>query len=104
EVAQTSGAAFFDTLENITGALAKATGTQEFADALGALIGVFQTISSVILPLFQEALGAILPVLEQVASPVQMLIKLLGDQLVAIMPTVSELLAVVAEAFAELIR
>lgn len=98
-VASEQGDGLFGTLERITQAMEDFTATQEFQDALGALIETGGVLVDSILPVIEEAFRALLPVIEILAPPVQELITLIGDQLAELIPELAPVLVELAEVF-----
>jgi len=98
-VASEQGSGLFGTLEKITQAMEDFTATEEFQDALGALIETGGVLVDSILPVIEEAFRALLPVIEVLAPPVQELITLIGDQLATLIPELAPVLVELAEIF-----
>ena len=98
-VASEQGDGLFGTLEKITQAMEDFTATEEFQDALGALIETGGVLVDSILPVIEEAFRALLPVIEVLAPPVQELIALIGDQLATLLPELAPVLVELAEVF-----
>ena len=99
-----SGNGLFDALEKITQAMADATATTEFQDALGALSEVAATLVDTVLPILAEAFQALLPVIEQIAPPVQELITVLGESLMELMPELQPVLQELAGLFVSIVE
>lgn len=98
-VASEQGDGLFGTLEKITQAMEDFTATEEFRDALGALVETGGVLVDSILPVIEEAFRALLPVIEVLAPPVQELITLIGDQLATLLPELAPVLVELAEVF-----
>jgi phage-related protein len=96
-VASEQGDGLFGTLEKITQAMEDFTATEEFRDALRALIDTGAVLVDSILPVIEEAFRALLPVIEVLAPPVQELITLIGDQLATLIPELAPVLVELAE-------
>ncbi|MFE4535697.1 hypothetical protein ACFRKB_11520 [Streptomyces scopuliridis] len=103
DAAAQDGEGLFSVLETITGAIAKATGTKEFQDALGALSDVMSEIGKQIAPLLIKALEIIGPVITELAPPVKEIVKILGEQFGRIMEELGPVLVELADAFGKLL-
>lgn len=102
-IAGENGGNLFDSLERVTQALEDITETQEFADVLGALIGVGTTLAATVLPILAEAFKAIAPVFETLAPFIQDFVTLLGEQLMRIIPELAPVLVELAAVFGQIL-
>ncbi|ULR50588.1 phage tail protein [Streptomyces deccanensis] len=100
--AQASGGGLVGTLEKITGALAEVTGTQEFQDALQALMSVTSNLADNVLPLLATAFEMLLPVITEISPFVNDLVDILGEELAKALPELTPLLEEAARNFGEL--
>lgn len=98
-VASEQGDGLFGTLEKITEAMAEFTATEEFQDALSALIETGGVLVDAILPVIAEALSALLPVIEVLAPPLQELVTLIGEKLAELIPVLAPVLLELATTF-----
>lgn len=102
--AQVSGDGLFASLEKVTEALANVTASQGFQDALGALIELGTELVDAVLPILTEAFNALLPVIEILAPPLQELIRVLGEELLGIIPELQPVLIEMAGAFVAIVE
>ncbi|MEV4863093.1 phage tail protein [Streptomyces ossamyceticus] len=100
--AQASGGGLVGTLEKITGALADITATDEFQDALQALMSVTSNLADNVLPLLATAFEMLLPVITEISPFVNDLVDILGEELAKALPELTPLLEEAAKNFGEL--
>lgn len=100
---QEAGGGLVGALENITVALADATGTQGFQDAISALAGVMSTLATTAGPLLGQALAAVGPVFTTLGPPVERLIQNLGEGLSPIIEALGPVLQAAAGAVGALV-
>lgn len=101
--ASVSGGGLFGTLEMITQGLADISATTEFQETLGTLISLGQTLGSEIFPLIGAAFAALAPVVQILAPALEELVRLLGDELGALIPQLAPVLQQVAMNATELL-
>ncbi|MEU0157931.1 hypothetical protein ABZ154_03560 [Streptomyces sp. NPDC006261] len=97
------GQGLFGTLEQITGSLREATGTDGFQRALRALSETMGTVATTVGPLLGQALAVLGPVVENLAGPVQLLVTTLGDGLSRVLTALGPVLAEASATFGELV-
>ncbi|MFD5901009.1 hypothetical protein ACFWHG_05855 [Streptomyces microflavus] len=97
------GQGLFSTLEEITGSLREATGTDGFQRALRALSETMGTVATTVGPLLGQALAILGPVVEALAPPVQLLVTTLGDGLSQVLTALGPVLAEASATFGELV-
>lgn len=102
--AQLSGEGLFGALEKVTQALADVTASTAFQEALGALIEVGTQLVDSVLPILMAAFEALLPVIEILAPPIQELIRVLGEELLGLIPELQPVLIEMAGAFTAIIE
>jgi phage-related protein len=98
-----SGAGFSSVLLSITGAIRKATATEGFQAAIGALAQTMGVIGQTVGPLLSQALGALAPVLTTLATPVQVLVQNLGAGLSSVIAGLAPVLQSAARAVGSLL-
>ncbi|MER6191770.1 hypothetical protein [Streptomyces cyaneofuscatus] len=97
------GQGLFSTLEEITGSLREATGTDGFQRALRALSETMGTVATTVGPLLGQALAILGPVVENLAGPTQLLVTTLGDGLSRVLTELGPVLAEASATFGELV-
>lgn len=100
---QAAGGGLIGTLKEITGAIADATATKGFQDAIGAVAQVMGTLAGTVGPLLGQALAAIGPIFTTLGPPVERLISNLGDALSPIIEALGPVLAAAADAVGVLV-
>lgn len=100
---QQAGGGLIGTLKEISGAIADATSTKGFQDAIGALAQVMGTLARTVGPLLGQALAAIGPVFTALGPPVERLITNLGAALSPIIDALGPVLAAAADAIGILV-
>jgi hypothetical protein len=100
--AHATGGGLIGILSQVTGALAKATNTKGFQDALSALFGVMAEVGKVGGGLLAQALGDLEPVLSHLGPPAKRLVDALGKALSPILDALAPLLVTAADAVGEL--
>lgn len=100
---QAAGGGLIGILKQITGALADATGTQGFQDAIGALAQVMGTLARTAGPLLGQALAAIGPIFTTLGPPIERLITSLGSALSPIIGALGPVLTAAAGAVGTLV-
>lgn len=93
-----SGGGVINLLVEITDAIAKATATKGFQDAIAALGETFAVFAQTAGPLLGEVLAAIAPILTELGPPVQTLIRDLGAALTPIVQALAPILGILAQA------
>lgn len=100
---QQAGGGLIGTLKEITGAIANATATKGFQDAIGALAQVMGTLARTVGPLLGQALAAIGPIFTTLGPPVERLITNLGSALSPIIDALGPVLTAAADAIGILV-
>lgn len=100
--AHATGGGIIGILSQVTGALAKATNTKGFQDALTALFGVMAEVGKVGGGLLAQALSDLEPVLVRLGPPASRLIDALGKALSPILDALAPLLVTAAAAIGAL--
>lgn len=103
DIAADAGGGLFGSLEKTTQALEDLTATDGFRQTLTALITTGQTLISNVLPLLAAAFRIVGPIIAQLAPPVQTLLNLIGDRLLATLDLLAPSFAVLGTAAANLI-
>lgn len=97
EPAHATGGGIIGILDQVTGALAKATNTRGFQDALTALFGVMAEVGKVGGGLLVQALGDLEPVLSHLGPPATRLVDALGKALAPVLDALAPLLVSAAD-------
>ncbi|MFJ5057687.1 hypothetical protein ACIP72_36665, partial [Streptomyces cyaneofuscatus] len=98
-----SGQGLFSTLEEITGSLREATGTDGFQRALRALSETMRVVATTVGPLLGQALAVLGPVVENLAGPTQLLVTTLGDGLSRVLSALEPVLSTAAGSLGDLV-
>ncbi|MFC8282939.1 hypothetical protein [Streptomyces cyaneofuscatus] len=98
-----SGQGLFSTLEEITGSLREATGTDGFQRALRALSETMRVVATTVGPLLGQALAVLGPVVENLAGPTQLLVTTLGDGLGRVLAALEPVLSTAAGSLGDLV-
>lgn len=101
--AQANGGGFVGTLQQITGALAKAFASPAVQSGLKALFSTMSVVAKTVAPLLGQALGVIAPILTKLGPPIQTLVKALGDALSPIIGALGPVLVTAAGAVGTLV-
>lgn len=101
--AQANGGGFVGTLQQITGALAKAFASPAVQSGLSALFSTMSVVARTVAPLLGQALGVIAPVLTKLGPPIQTLVTALGDALSPIIDALGPVLETAAGAVGSLV-
>lgn len=101
--AQANGGGFVGTLQQITGALAKAFASPAVQSGLSALFSTMSVVAKTVAPLLGQALGVIAPVLTKLGPPIQTLVKALGNALSPIIAALGPILVTAATAVGTLV-
>lgn len=101
--AAAAGGNFLTILQDITGELAKSTGTEGVQSALRALFDTMALIGKTAAPLVGQALQILGPVIEALAPPAQELVRVLGDALSRILTALGPVLSSAAAAVGSLV-
>lgn len=103
EVANSSGAGLFGTLEKLSAAFADATASTEFQQTLGLLVNLSQTLVTTALPLLQTAFGALMLVVQELAPVFDLIIGRLADELQPLFVALSPVIQQVAALFGDIL-
>ena len=101
--AQANGGGFVGTLQQITGALAKAFASPAVQSGLKALFSTMSVVARTVAPLLGQALGVIAPILTKLGPPIQTLVKALGNALSPIIAALGPVLVTAATAVGTLV-
>lgn len=101
--ADASGGGFVGTLQQISGALAKAFASPAVQSGLKALFSTMSVVAKTVAPLLGQALGVIAPVLTKLGPPIQTLVTALGDALSPIIDALGPVLVTAAGAVGTLV-
>jgi phage-related protein len=101
--ADASGGGFVGTLQQISGALAKAFASPAVQSGLKALFTTMSVVAKTVAPLLGQALGVIAPVLTKLGPPVQKLVTALGGALSPIVGALGPVLVTAAGAVGTLV-
>jgi phage-related protein len=101
--ADASGGGFVGTLQQISGALAKAFASPAVQSGLKALFSTMSVVAKTVAPLLGQALGVIAPVLTKLGPPIQKLVTALGAALSPIVGALGPVLVTAAGAVGTLV-
>ncbi|MFB7012907.1 MULTISPECIES: hypothetical protein [unclassified Streptomyces] len=101
--ASKAGNSFLDTLEKVTGSLAKLTAAPEIQSALFQLFKTLATVSSTVVGILGDALRALAPAVEVLGPPLQRLVRIVGSSLKPVFAALQPVLKEAAKAAGELV-